>query len=493
MNKNKFWINVILIAVVFLAVSCTPAVSPPNIPTELPVISTIAVEQTSTVQPTFTLPATSTILPTSTNSPTVQPSTTNQPTSILQPTATVPVVADDFQVHFVDVGQGDAELVITPHGNTILIDGGEKESGIIAYLAKVGIKKIDIMVATHPHSDHIGGLVEVLNSIPVAEVITTGASNTTDLFMDFLTGIETAKAQYVEMSRGETFAIDGITFTAIYPPNSFTSDDLNQTSLVLRTTFDDVTFLFAGDAGTEAEQEELASGLQLKADILKVAHHGSSTSTSAAFLKAVAPKVAIYSAGVNNQFNHPSPETVDRILAQGIVLDGTDVNGTVIVTVNETGYNVTLSRGGPRGTAVNAPTNTPSPPISTIPVVLPTTTKISLPTATKAVLPTSQPTKPASTALFVSVVSLTSPIKAGATAKLVVKTSPAANCTITVYYKSGPSSASGLGAKQADGSGNCSWSWKVGPSTAAGTWSITVVASAGGPSTSIQIPFVVTR
>ena len=472
MGIKKLFLYFALSLCLIISIGCTPnlSIDIPTVPVSIPIITTAILTNTS--QPT--LPPN---LPTSTS----QPKPTNQPTG-------------NFQVHFVDVGQGDAELIITPHGNTILIDGGEKGSGILSYLSKIGIKKIDIMVATHPHSDHIGGLVEVLNSLPVAEVITTGASNTTDLFMDFLTGIENAKAQYVELSSGETFTIDGITFTAISPQKTFASDDLNQTSLVLRTTYNDVTFLFAGDAGTEAEQEELTSGFELKADILKVGHHGSSTSTSAAFLKAVAPKVAIYSAGVKNQFNHPNPETVDHILAQGTSLYGTDVNGTVIVTVNETGYNVTLSRGGPRGTAVNAPTNTALPRIATIPVVLPASTKIiPLLTATKAVLPTAQSTKPASAALSIAVISLTSPIKPGANAKLVVKTLPAANCTITVYYKSGPSSASGLGAKQADGSGNCSWSWKVGSATAAGTWSIVVAAAAGGHSTSIQIPFVVTR
>ena len=479
MGIKKTLFYFVLSFCLIISVGCTPELSTdlPNTPVTISSPTTAIL--TSTSKPTLTP-----------NSPTK----TSQPTPNNQPKG-------NLQVRFVDVGQGDAELIITPHGNIILIDGGEKGSGLLAYLTQIGIKKIDIMVATHPHSDHIGGLVEVLNSMPVAEVITTGASNTTDLFMDFLTGIEYANAQYVELSSGETFSIDGITFTATSPTKSFTSDDLNQTSLVLRTTFDGVSFLFAGDAGTEAEQVELASGLELKADFLKVGHHGSNTSTSTAFLKAVAPKVAIYSAGVNNQFNHPSPETVDRILSQGIKLYGTDVNGTVIVTVNETGYNVTLSRGGPRDTAINAPTNTSLAAYcnnsccfaNCYEDFLANCTMISLPTATKAVLPTAQPTKPPSTALSISVVSLTSPIKAGATAKLGVKTLPAANCTITVYYKSGPSSASGLGAKQADGSGNCSWSWKVGSKTTAGTWSIVVAASAGGQSTSIQIPFVVTR
>ena len=175
MGIKKLFLYFALSLCLIISIGCTPnlSIDIPTVPVSIPVITTAILTNTS--QPT--LPPN---LPTSTS----QPTSTNQPTG-------------NFQVHFVDVGQGDAELIITPHGNTILIDGGEKGSGIIAYLAKVGIKKIDIMVATHPHSDHIGGLVEVLNSLPVAEVITTGGSNTTDLFMDFLTGIENAKAQYV--------------------------------------------------------------------------------------------------------------------------------------------------------------------------------------------------------------------------------------------------------------------------------------------------------
>ena len=202
----------------------------------------------------------------------------------------------------------------------------------------------------------------------------------------------------------------------------------------------------------------LAAGEDLQAQILKVGHHGSSSASSPAFLSAVKPEVAVYCCGVGNSYDHPHEETLTALSDVGAKIYGTDVNGTVVVTSDGATYQVDTEQGGAR-----------APPSAT--------------TVTSAV--TSGP-------LSIEVVSLTSPISHGSTAKLTVKTAPGALCTITVYYKSGASEAAGLGDQTAGSSGTVTWRWKVGTRTTPGLWSIVVTAEAGGQEESVEISFEVT-
>ncbi len=219
-------------------------------------------------------------------------------------------------LHYIDVGQGDSILIQAPEGQVAVIDGGEAGSGALPYLQTLGITHVDLMVATHQHTDHIGGLVEILDAISVSEVVTNGQPHTTRSFESFLDGIAAAHAKYREVKRGDSLTLGSLKF-AVLNPSSPTGEDLNQQSLVLRLTFGKVAFLFTGDAGEEAEAEMLASGEPLQAQILKVAHHGSHSASSHAFLEAVQPKMAVYSAGAGNSHGHPHAETLAALAAGG--------------------------------------------------------------------------------------------------------------------------------------------------------------------------------
>jgi competence protein ComEC len=247
-------------------------------------------------------------------------------------------------ITFIDVGQGDSILIAAPDGRTALIDGGGAGSGALPYLQNHGIKSIDIMIATHPDEDHIGGAVEILNAMPVKEVITNGESDTTTTYEHFLNAIANAKAEYVEVGRGDTIDIENLHFLVLNPA-TLSADDTNANSLVLRMSYEKTTFIFMGDADANAEVGILAAGLPVQADILKVGHHGSCESSSPAFLDTVHPQVAIYSAGINNPYGHPCTGTISALNAHGIFVYGTDTNGSVIVTVTAYGYSITGSSG----------------------------------------------------------------------------------------------------------------------------------------------------
>jgi competence protein ComEC len=455
-GKGKLAMGCLTLAIVLCIISVPIAILSPSTPTpETPSLmintpsSEALVDSTVEIEPTQINLAVSAVdisVPTNTSRPTNTPI----PSPISTPTNSSPLI-----IHFIDVGQGDSILIQSPDGKVGLIDGGIEDSGVTQYLQNVGISHLDLVIATHPHEDHIGGLVGVLATFPVDKVVTNGVSHTTLTYEHFLDAIALSQADYVEAFRGDTISLGDLNFAVLSPIDN-TDEDLNNGSLVLRLVYGKVSFLFTGDIQEAAEENILASGLDVSATILKVAHHGSRTGSSMNFLNAVRPQVAIYSAGAGNDYGHPHPETIDRLKSVGASIYGTDINGTIIITTDGNKYTLATTK--------QVPTQTPTP---------------------------EQPTSAPQAQLSISVVSLTSPIAAGGNASLTVNTLPGAACTITVYYKSGPSQAAGLGSQTAGGNGSVTWSWKVGTRTTPGTWSITVTAALNGQSTSIQIPFEV--
>jgi hypothetical protein len=214
----------------------------------------------------------------------------------------------------------------------------------------------------------------------------------------------------------------------------------------------------------------LAAHLDLQADVLKVGHHGSGSASSSEFLNAIRPKVTVYSAGAGNSYGHPHPETLRALSAVGAAIYGTDKDGTVVITTDGTTYQVMTERGkGPRLESLMQ--GTPGAP---------------------SLLPTSE-TSIASEGLDLVILGVTSPVAPGGKATLEARTAPGAHCTITVYYKSGPSRAGGLTPKDADADGNVGWTWSVGNQTTPGIWKITVSATLGGNEMTAETFFEVAR
>lgn len=250
-----------------------------------------------------------------------------------------------LRIHFIDVGQGDSILIQTPEGRTMLIDGGEANSMALRYLQARGVSRLDVVVATHPHSDHIGGLMQILKAIPTARVVTNGQPTTTGTYEDFLDAVDAAGAEYLEVSIHDSITLGDLVFDVLSPFPAL-SGDMNENSVVLYLKYGQVGFLFTGDAGVETEGSllRLSSRQVPEAQVLKVGHHGSRTASSEEFLAAVKPEVAIYSAGTGNTYGHPHPETLAALDAVGAIIYGTDIDGSIVVTTDGKTYKVAPAR-----------------------------------------------------------------------------------------------------------------------------------------------------
>nr|WP_242833551.1 lamin tail domain-containing protein [Desulfosporosinus youngiae] len=251
------------------------------------------------------------------------------------PVATPSVNHGILQVHFLDVGQADSALLISPGGEAILIDGGNNDDGpkVVDYLKAQGVRELSAIVATHPHEDHIGGLDSVLQSIPTKTVYMPNAASNTRTFEDFIAAVNTSGAEKIQAKSGVNLNIPDLTGVFLAPNNSGYKE-LNNFSAVLKVTYGKVAFLFEGDAEDISEAEMLKNGQDLKANVLKVGHHGSNSSTTSGFLKAVAPQHAIISVGADNEYGHPTPAILDRLAKAGTNVYRTDQSGTIIVTTD---------------------------------------------------------------------------------------------------------------------------------------------------------------
>jgi competence protein ComEC len=247
-----------------------------------------------------------------------------------------------LQVHFIDVGQGDAVLIISPQGKAALIDGGEARSGALQYLRGQGVRQLDLVVATHPHDDHIGGLPEILSAIPTLRVATNGQLSSTISYEKLLDAVIDNKAEYLEVKRGDRLSFGDLSFDVLHPGQTL-EDNPNNNSIVLRLEYGRISLLFTGDAEKDAEHSMIASQQKLKATILKVGHHGSRLSTSPEFLDLVEPEAAVYFAKTGNLYEHPHPETLAALREKGVIVFGTDVNGTIELTTDGETYKISDS------------------------------------------------------------------------------------------------------------------------------------------------------
>ncbi len=244
---------------------------------------------------------------------------------IIPRTATTPTPS--MTVHFIDVGQGDA-ILIDSGSTEILIDAGEKNSGAADYIKNYIDGPIEVMIATHSHTDHIGGLIPVLEYFSVRDIWLNGENASTKTFAEFMNVVNTEQAVIHRAERGNFIQAGTLTLQVLHPAQSF-SGDANGSSIVVSMVYGSVKFLFTGDADSEAESDMLSSLSDV--DILKIAHHGSRYSSSPEFLSAVKPEVAIYCAGTGNSYGHPHAETINVLNMAGTKVYGTDTHGTITV------------------------------------------------------------------------------------------------------------------------------------------------------------------
>lgn len=241
----------------------------------------------------------------------------------------------ELSVHFIDVGQGDSTLIISGE-KTVLIDAGEKESGpqVAAYLTAQNVSHLDYIIATHPHSDHTGGIEEIISSFKTGTVIVPEISeNGKDeeelyTFRSLMKLLVNSGNEICEACPGMEIDLDISTLKVLAPSGDY--DNINNYSVVTELVHGDNTFLFTGDAETESEDEMLKNGLLEDIDVLKAGHHGSNTSSGGEFLEIANPEYAVISCGAGNSYNHPSETVMKRLSESGADIFRTDLQGSIV-------------------------------------------------------------------------------------------------------------------------------------------------------------------
>ena len=238
-------------------------------------------------------------------------------------------------VHFIDVGQGDSAL-IESDGEFALIDGGEynESTKLLSYLSSQGVEELEFIMSTHPHSDHCGGLAEVIRNFDTKTLICPKTDNDTSAWEYTMDAADERGVSYTNPLPGDKFTVGSTTITVFAPDSDAVYEDLNDYSIVCKAEYKDTSFLLTGDASKEVETSLLDSNFDLSADILKCGHHGSRTSNSKAFISAVNPSAAIISCGTNNTYGHPHTETLNTLEKLNIPVYRTDTDGVIVVSSN---------------------------------------------------------------------------------------------------------------------------------------------------------------
>lgn len=299
-----------------------------------------------------------------------------EPAAVVPPKADVPEtdeLEDQLEVHFVDVGQGAAQVIIAPNKKVMVIDGGnnDDEDDMVAYLKQLGISKVDILIGTHPDADHVGGIDAIIDSFDIGKIYMPKVQRDTETFESVLLAIQNKGLKVSTAKAGLELDLDPALQVKMISPVNETESDANELSAVVRLQFAEQSFLFTGDIGIPAEETLLQSGENLQASVLLVGHHGSDTSTSEAFIKKVQPKHAVIQVG-KNSYGHPTSEVLDRLANHKVSIYRNDTDGTIVFTTD--GKTIEVNKHAWVHTAVAKPkTTTPPKTVTPPPPAAPST------------------------------------------------------------------------------------------------------------------------
>ena len=251
----------------------------------------------------------------------------------IQERKTIPVTkGETLEVSFIDVGQADS-ILIENEGHYMLVDAGNNEDGekLVTYFKEQNINTFDYVVGTHPHEDHIGGLDDIINNFKINNFYMPDVITTTLTFEEVLDALENNNVNLTIPKENNSFSLGEANIEVLHVGDESESD-LNNTSIILKVTYQNISFLLTGDAESKIINELDSS--DLKTTVLKLGHHGSITSTNETILEKASPQVAIISAGVNNQYGHPHQEVLNLLQQNNIKTYRTDQDGTIIVTTD---------------------------------------------------------------------------------------------------------------------------------------------------------------
>ena len=255
-----------------------------------------------------------------------------------EPNVEVNNIISDLEIYFFDVGQADS-ILIKEDEYTMLIDGGNELDGenLYNYIKnELNINDLDIVVGTHPHEDHIGGLPFIINNLDIGTIYLPNVTTTTKIFESLLDSIENNDYKITVPKINQEIKLNNMNFKVLYTGKD--ESDLNNTSIILKLVYGNTSYLFTGDAENKTEQKLLNK--DISSDVLKVGHHGSSYSSTKEFLDKVNPKYAIIQVGKNNNYNHPTKKTLNKLNERNIKIYRTDLDGTIKLTSDGNNINI---------------------------------------------------------------------------------------------------------------------------------------------------------